>query len=156
MLTNFVIFIHSFVASPVPSVPGKPGSPCPFRGSRPGKEIDWNRHCSSCDDSCAPPNWSALGCDIRCGSSSPSGEQTHTTPTEWINEDSSWAAPVIWRRKNKLELTGNLKICNWNRNESLYQDNRNHIEDKFDPSAVHKGDGNRSWPFVMFLVHPRV
>jgi hypothetical protein len=38
----------------------------------------------------------------------------------------------------------------------VYQDNRNHIEGKFDPSAVHKGDGNRCWPFVMFLVHPRV
>lgn len=33
-------FIHSFAASPVPSAPGKPGSPYPFRGSRPGKETD--------------------------------------------------------------------------------------------------------------------
>jgi hypothetical protein len=79
----------------------------------------------------------------------------HTTPTEWINEDSSWADPVIWKQNKNLNWRKMLKYA-IGIEMKVYQDNRNHIEGKFDPSAVHKGDGNRCWPFVMFLVHPRV
>jgi hypothetical protein len=66
------------------------------------------------------------------------------------------SGPCYLKTKQKLELTD--KILNYaiGIEMKVYQDNRNHIEGKFDPSTVHKGDGNRCWPFVMLLVHPRV